>query len=191
MTASSTLLASVGIDSTLPAETKDAMQGPATDIAAAPKTLGANAITVTLDAAPDADVELYYLIKQGASPAVPPLDPVGAGGGMKLLWENEAPGTSFAAQTVSLSLSGHGALLISFRLGTDTDDRCNLIVLKGVKTSATVFKVTDNGVSGHRGVSFDDAGVTFDGGRVCNPFSSTRRDDNSYCIPVKIYGIGW
>ena len=80
VTSGSTLLACIGTDSTLPAETKDAMAGPASDIAGAEKTLGAGTISVTLDSAPDVDVELYFYIKQGVSPAVPPLDPVGAGG---------------------------------------------------------------------------------------------------------------
>lgn len=80
VTSASTLLACIGTDSTLPAETKDAMAGPASDIAGAEKTLGAGTISVTLDSAPDVDVELYFYIKQGVSPAVPPLDPVGLGG---------------------------------------------------------------------------------------------------------------
>ena len=80
VTSGSTLLACIGTDSTLPQETKDAMAGPAADIAGAEKTLGAGTISVTLDSAPDVDVELYFYIKQGVSPALPPLDPVGAGG---------------------------------------------------------------------------------------------------------------
>ena len=80
VTSGSTLLACIGTDSTLPAETKDAMAGPAGDIAKAAKALGDNTITVTLDSAPDVDVEIYFSVKQGVEPAVPPLDPVGAGG---------------------------------------------------------------------------------------------------------------
>lgn len=65
--ASSLLLPTVGMDNTLPADSKKAMRGPAQRISAAAKTLGAGTMTVTLDTAPDVDVELYFTIKQGGN----------------------------------------------------------------------------------------------------------------------------
>lgn len=92
VTAGSTLLACEGTDSTLPQETKDTMSDPAGLIAKASKTLGDNTITVTLDSAPDVDVEIYFSIKQGVEPAVPPLDPVGVGGGKKFALQGSTSG---------------------------------------------------------------------------------------------------
>ncbi len=86
VTGDSTLLACVGIDSTLPAETKEAMRGPAKDIAGAAKTLGDGTITAVLDSLPEVDVELYFLVKQGDdSGTTATLDPVGAGGKVDLV----------------------------------------------------------------------------------------------------------
>lgn len=114
VTSGSTLLACEGTDSTLPKETKDAMSGPAGDIAKASKTLGDNTITVTLDSAPDVDVEIFFSIKRGVEPSVPPLDPVGAGGsGMKLLWTNPQSGQAYSTGTVELDLSNYDAVLVT------------------------------------------------------------------------------
>lgn len=118
VTSGSTLLACIGIDSTLPQETKDAMAGPASDIAGAEKALGAGTISVTLESAPDVDVELYFYVKQGVSPAVPPLDPVVGGGGMKLLWTNPAVGQSYSTGTVNIDLSGYDAVLVTSQYST-------------------------------------------------------------------------
>lgn len=107
VTSASTLLACIGTDSTLPAETKDAMAGPASDIAGAEKTLGAGTILVTLDSAPAVDVELYFYIKQGVSPAVPPLDPVGAGGGLDLIGSSTGKAQSVKHNFTSTKYSGY------------------------------------------------------------------------------------
>lgn len=76
VTAQSTLLACVGIDGTLPQETKDAMQRAASDIVNAEKTLGNNTISVSLTNKPDVEVELYFLIKEGNGSNIPTLNPV-------------------------------------------------------------------------------------------------------------------
>lgn len=112
VTSGSTLLAYEGIDSTLPQETKDAMSGPAGLIAKATKTLGDNTITVTLDSAPDVDVEIFFSIKRGVEPAVPPLDPVGAGGGMTLLWENPNPTGSWLSNSISFTGAGYDLFVV-------------------------------------------------------------------------------
>lgn len=122
VTSGSTLLACIGTDSTLPQETKDAMSGPAGKIAKSAKTLGDNTITVTLDSAPDVDVEIFFSIKQGVEPAVPPLDPVGAdgsGSGMKLLWTNPNPGQAYSTGTVELDLSNYDAVLVTAQYATN------------------------------------------------------------------------
>lgn len=107
VTSGSTLLAYEGIDSSLPQETKDAMSGPAGDIAGASKTLGDNTITVTLDSAPAVDVEIFFSIKQGVEPAVPPLDPVGAGGGLDLIGSSTGKAQSVKHNFTSTKYSGY------------------------------------------------------------------------------------
>ena len=107
VTSGSTLLAYEGTDSTLPQETKDAMSGPAGLIAKAAKTLGDNTITVALDSAPDIDVEIFFSIKQGVEPAVPPLDPVGAGSGLVLIGSSTGKAQSVEHNFASTQYSGY------------------------------------------------------------------------------------
>lgn len=114
VTSGSTLMACIGMDSTLPQETKNAMSGPASAIAGAAKTLGAGTMSVTLESAPGVDVELYFYIKQGVTPVVPPLEPVGTSG-LRLLWENPSPASAFSEQTVTLDLSSYNAVLIEYQ----------------------------------------------------------------------------
>jgi len=107
VTSKSTLLACEGTDSTLSQEAKDAMSGPAGLIAKAAKTLGDNTITVALDSAPDVDVEIYFSIKQGVEPAVPPLDQVGAGSGLVLIGSSTGRTQSVEHNFASTQYSGY------------------------------------------------------------------------------------
>ena len=183
VTSGSTLLACEGTDSTLPQETKDAMSGPAGEIAKASKTLGDNTITVTLDSAPDVDVEIYFSIKQGVSPAVPPLDPVGAGGGIKLLWTNSSPTASFSPQTVNLDLSGFNLIGIRCRAASsraplpmhfvpnEVSSEYGGIWAGGGTPTGRLLRITESGVDFSSGYNVD--------GSV----------NNAYMIPYQIYGI--
>lgn len=189
VTAQSTLLACVGIDSTLPQETKDAMQSAASDIVNAEKILGANTISVSLTNKPDVEVELYFLIKEGNGTSVPPLDPVRAGGFMKLLWTNSDPESSFEAQTVSLRLSNYDAVYVAVKFKATYNDINMFLCLKNQTTSASVWYSNDTGASGHRGITVNDDGVVFAQGRRMNPFDGTRTVDNLNGIPLYIYGV--
>lgn len=182
VTSGSTLLACIGTDSTLPAETKEAMSGPAKDIAGAAKTLDDNTITVTLDSAPDVDVEIFFSIKQGVTPAVPPLDPVGAGGGMKLLWENPSPRAAFSAQTVAVDTQSYGLIMILCKNGTAIapviggDDPMIYEISCGTNAAAGAYQ--------SRNFSIKTAGVQFGGG-----VQGGVQANNAYAIPIRIYGI--
>lgn len=186
VTSNSTLLAYEGTDSTLPQETKDAMSGPAGDIAKASKTLGDNTITVTLESAPDVDVEIYFSIKKGVEPAVPPLDPVGAGGGMKLLWTNQNPTSAFAAQTVNFD-SEYDAFIVymAFSTAFSMYRGCNTVLADANGINQRLYLINFNGVSGMRqSYVYRDRiefGTCIDsGGQV---------GGTTACIPVKIVGV--
>lgn len=186
VTSKSTLLACEGTDSTLPQETKDAMSGPAGDIAKASKTLGDNTITVTLDSAPDVDVEIYFSIKQGVEPAVPPLDPVYTSGGMKLLWTNPTPSAAFAAQTVNFD-SEYDAFIVymAFSTAANIYRGCNTVLADSDGIHQRLYLINYNGVySMRQSFVYRDRiefGTCIDsGGQV---------GGTTACIPVKIVGV--
>lgn len=182
VTSGSTLLACIGTDSTLPQETKDVMAGPASDIAGAEKTLGAGTISVTLDSAPDVDVELYFCIKQGVSPAIPPLDPVGAGGvKLDLLWTNSDLGALFAAQTVSLDLSKYDAVLVNAYRPSSNANVSSVFVLIG---EIGQFCVTGTGKAAYRVFAVTTAGIQFENG-----YLDDGETGNSYAKPYHIWGV--
>lgn len=182
VTAQSTLLACVGIDSTLPQETKDAMQSAASDIVNAEKTLGTNTISVSLTKKPDVEVELYFLIKEGNGTNVPPLDPVGTGGGMKLLWTNPSPSASFAAQTVNIDLSGYLGVVCVFCVSTSGGANTSVFGPMNIQTVALMrigqISLTD------RSFTPTETGVQF---TIANDHQGGTRAD--WLIPVRIYGI--
>lgn len=182
VTSGSTLLACIGTDSTVPQETKDAMAGPAADIAGAEKNLGTGTISVTLDSAPNVDVELYFYIKQGVSPAVPPLDPVGAGGnGMELLWENDSPTIPFSAQTITVDkIKNFNFIVLLFIRSAQYTDLLPPIVCTSAfpEAKASYFSPGNTG-------AIRDISVDFASGKVTFGAAST----TNYVQPVLIYGV--
>lgn len=116
--ADSILLASIGTDSTLGAEEKEAAQRAAALIAKGSKTLGENTITVSLEEKPESDVAVYFRVRKGAGHSVPPLDPVSSSGGMNLLWTNPNPGQAYSTGTVELDLSQYDAILATAQYAT-------------------------------------------------------------------------
>lgn len=182
VTSGSTLLACIGTDSTLPQETKDAMAGPASDIAGAEKTLGAGTISVTLDSAPDVDVELYFYIKQGVSPAVPPLDPVGAGSGMKLLWTNPAPGNPFQAQEVGIDLTSCIGVVCVFQYTTAGGINISAFGPMNLQTDA-IMRMGVSDLS-DRKFTPTSTGVQF---TLTTDQNGGERAD--WIVPIRIYGV--
>lgn len=187
VTSGSTLLAYEGIDSTLPQETKDAMSGPAGEIAKASKTLGDNTITVTLDSAPDVDVEIYFSIKQGVEPAVPPLDPIGVGGGatVDLLWTNQNPTELFSATTIEIDLSKYNAVLILSNWFNNSQVTESLFLPVGVtgRLSASIQFMS------FRDTTVSETGVIFGSGQAFASYNGSFSQDDTKCIPARIYGI--
>lgn len=106
---------------------------------------------------------------------------------IKLLWQNASPGSSFAAQTIKLGLSGYNYVDITVRANNDK-----------ASEYTTRLKVdggaTDIGAMGSTGLyrpaTPTQAGVAFLVGRAYTAYNTSNTvQSNNYCVPVKIYGI--
>jgi uncharacterized repeat protein (TIGR02543 family) len=112
----------------------------------------------------------------------------------KLLWTNASPTSTFAAQTVSLALSGYDAVEIEYYASTS---KAVLDVTKkkiGASSMLTGYlnPQSTNGYINLLSRLFDvtTSGITFKGGFAKRTSdSSTTSNNNSYCVPYKIYGI--
>lgn len=105
-------------------------------------------------------------------------------GRLTLLWTNASPGSSFAAQTVSLDLTAYDFVVIFLSTSTSTAGQARMAdngrTVKGYGGYlGTAFK-SDNYTRDILGVS--DSGVTFAGGYI----NATTGDQ--YAIPRYIYG---
>lgn len=111
----------------------------------------------------------------------------GGGGGitMSLLWTNPSPTSSFAAQTVSVDLSGYDAYGVLVLFGTSNPNIVPMQVLPCDSARDGVLSVVarSNNNNGGRLVTFSPTGLTF---TACTYNGSS---SNAYCIPYKIYGI--
>lgn len=105
---------------------------------------------------------------------------------IKKLWENENPASSFAAQTVSLDLSGYDGVIVTAKFQTNgTDVKASTgFIAKGLKGQ---ILVTNGTVDSLRYRSFDvsDTGVTFSTGKQMSSGTET----GGAAIPVSIYGV--
>ena len=111
-----------------------------------------------------------------------------------LLWTNKNPTNEFAAQTVSLALSGYDAVEIICRYSRTDDTRMRYICDVGGSTSMYWFYYTATdgkytGVRSRNVVSVSTTGVDI---HTCSgkPGNSTNNtSNNGYIIPIEIYGI--
>ena len=111
-----------------------------------------------------------------------------------LLWTNASPTSAFAAQTVSLALSGYDAVEIVCRYSKTDDARTRYVCDVGSSSSMYWFYYTatdgkHTGVRSRNVVSASTTGVTFDtcSGKPGN--STTNTTNDGYIIPIEIYGI--
>ena len=111
-----------------------------------------------------------------------------------LLWANKSPTSEFAAQTVSLALSGYDAVEIICNYSKTDDTRMRYICNVGNSTSIYWFYYTAadgkyTGVRSRHVVSVSTTGVDISTcyGKPGN--STTATANNGYIIPVEIYGI--
>lgn len=184
VTSGSTLMACIGMDSTLPQATKDAMSGPASAIAGAAKTLGAGTMSVTLESAPGVDVELYFYIKQGVTPVVPPLEPVGSKR-LVLLWENPNQNNQIGTTTISIpEAKNFSSFLIEY-----------FIYYADSATLASQFfdfgKMAQLiGILNYSNVCTRTVGIDNDGSfSVGYAHINSSENSTSVCIPYKLYGM--
>lgn len=117
----------------------------------------------------------------------------------KLLWTNASPTSSFAAQTISLDLSGYDMVLIvhlsnqtdgTFACVSDTLPKSigvgkGHLIYGGFIYNATV---ANRGSDGHRGLTFSDAGIAFENAVRTTEGLGTAQN-NALCVPYQIYGI--
>jgi hypothetical protein len=107
------------------------------------------------------------------------------GGALSLLWENASPAASFAAQTVSVDLSGFDACLIAFHNFATSSDWYGVVAQEcviGEKNILQFVSPTNNRI-GCRAATVSTTGVQFS---ACTYNDAA---NNAYCIPYKIYGI--
>lgn len=119
---------------------------------------------------------------------------------INLLWTNPNPTSSFAAQTVSLNLSGYDMVEIAFyqatsQLYTHTKrvlvgcvSDLGVVTTRFLETSGTS---TSGTWSTSRQVNVKTTGITFGAGAYEYTYNNGNNHvvNNSYTIPLKIYGI--
>lgn len=106
---------------------------------------------------------------------------------MALLWENGLPGNSFAAQTLSIDLTGYEMCMIEYVYNTDS----NTILLSQtakIEVGYSIWLISvsgsaSDGVPQNRKSTFVDSGISFDVGK------RTGNTNNKACIPFRIYGL--
>lgn len=110
-----------------------------------------------------------------------------AQGGMKmdLLWTNPNPSSSFSAQTIPIDLSDYSLIIISHytnnAVGFDTAQVIQQIIPKADGQS---FLIAGMNYYQRRKVSaISNSGITFNSGQYI------AQENNTVCIPQKIYGI--
>ena len=106
--------------------------------------------------------------------------------GAELLWTNPSPLSSFAAQTVSLDLSEHFAVIVTATAtgsSAQPGDKCTRLILVGGADCLVSYGGTNGNVATIRSVSVSAAGVTFSGANY------NGNTNNGRVIPYRIYGV--
>lgn len=118
--------------------------------------------------------------------------PVDGGFALEKLWENEAPTTEFAAQTVSLDLSQYELFLVTVMERNTPDGTYRELSFLAFKNVVSVLQGAGAGAYGpgvdtrpfqilENGVNFSDATFSYN--------NQNNKVSNSALIPHQIYGI--
>lgn len=102
------------------------------------------------------------------------------------LWENASPTSSFGAQSISVDLSGYSWFAIEIQFQTSQTDNPALQEFRvdEVRKLINLASSTNNRTGGrHVTWSASAKTLTFDGAYY------NGSANNSYCIPLRIYGI--
>lgn len=103
------------------------------------------------------------------------------------LWENSSPGSTFAAQTVSLSLSDYTHVGIEFLLDNSVTYTLPMAIYKKGDTGR--YR-THNAVFTQRAInSVSASGVSFGAGVSWSDYGGSYATNNAQLIPYRIYGI--
>lgn len=104
-----------------------------------------------------------------------------------LLWTNETPGTSFAAQTVAVDLSGYAEVMVIPIFSTGNQNPSPPViapVIDGTVLGLLCGSGTNNNVGSRTGtIDLSIPGIDFAGGRYGG------NNNNAYCVPLYIFGI--
>ena len=109
----------------------------------------------------------------------------------ELLWENQSPTSSFAAQTVTLASDDYDFLLFIHRVNNGSTSPCNsLCIPKGQGGNFCVGGTSSNGVIGNdRRITYtDDTHIAYGDNNYCYGTNATSVS-NTRNIPYKIYGF--
>lgn len=111
----------------------------------------------------------------------------------ELLWTNAKPTSSFAAQTINLSLSKYKRIKIVIAYGTKSNYKYVYELVVGSESEMTAMYDTVKAVSGI-GVRGRECNIMTTGIEFMNcTYKKSNYDesvvDNSYFIPIEIYGI--
>lgn len=103
--------------------------------------------------------------------------------GWDLLWTNASPGSAFAAQTIALDLSSYTLILIIARRTTDAE-YISAVGNIGAKAYMNYTATSGSTIySRTRKFGISASGIAVEAGYTGSGVN------NSYCIPVWIYGI--
>lgn len=112
--------------------------------------------------------------------------------GMKLLWTNASPTSSFDAQTVSLNLSSYSQVLVYFRVYSDSGEYSaetfGVYGLVGNWCLAVCNAETGSNPS-QRAFNITTTGVAFSRAYYCNSVGGSLTWSSNLLIPYKIFGI--
>ena len=107
------------------------------------------------------------------------------GGMFSILWSNGDPESNFAAQTVSIDLSGWAWVAISAVISTSGTAETTHLVRVGGSVILSVPNLGSTQYFYKREASVTTSGITFGTGYRNN----TSTSGTNYCIPIAVYGV--
>lgn len=105
------------------------------------------------------------------------------GGAVDILWTNPSPSSSFAAQTISVDLTGYDLIFIEYKAISSSTFLSGIIDGDSHTILLLAIQNTSNNRNGTRVATYDNTSVQFGN---CT-FNGTQT--NTYCVPLTIYGV--
>ena len=107
------------------------------------------------------------------------------GSGWPELWTNDSETSNFAAQTVSLDLSGWSVIAIVTRFSTTHNYKTVHLIRVGDTCPMDSGNLYSTMYTAKRSAAVSETGVTFSTGYR----NTTGTSGADYCVPVAIYGV--